>query len=116
MEQGVVIHFLPHIKKIKNKKIQEEKNDESLEDCLWLVVEDHKMTSGKVRGLKCIRLIKLAAQFWLTKDSTGENIFVWGKGTQIWMGKDKMRILEGLINFIKDLIAMKISFWSQFGC
>jgi hypothetical protein len=34
VEQGVVIHFLPHIKKIKNKKIQEEKNDESLEDCL----------------------------------------------------------------------------------
>jgi hypothetical protein len=47
------------------------------------VVEDHTMTSGKVRGLKCIRLIKLATQFWLTKGSTGENIFVWGKETQI---------------------------------
>jgi hypothetical protein len=32
------------------------------------------------------------------------------------MGKDSMRILEGLINFIKDLIARKINFLSQFEC
>ena len=33
------------------------------------------------------------------------------------MSKDSKRILEGLINFIEDLIARKfIFFWSQFGC
>jgi hypothetical protein len=32
------------------------------------------MTSEKVWGLNGIRLIKLATQFWLTKDPTGENI------------------------------------------
>jgi len=32
------------------------------------------------------------------------------------MGKDSMKILEGLINFIKNLIAREISFQSQFGC
>jgi len=41
--------------------------------------------------------------------------FYLGKETQIWICKDSMRILEGLINFIEDLIARKISFWSQFG-
>jgi len=36
--------------------------------------------------------------------------FIWGKEIQIWINKDSMRILEGLINFIKDLIAREISF------
>jgi len=31
------------------------------------------------------------------------------------MSKDLVRTLKGLINFIGDLIARKISFWSQFG-
>jgi hypothetical protein len=46
----------------------------------------------------------------LTKGSVGENIFIWGKEIQIWIGKDRMRILEGVINFIEDLIARKIDF------
>jgi hypothetical protein len=39
-----------------------------------------------------------------------ENIFIWGKEIQIWIGKDLMRILKGLINFIEDLIVRKINF------
>jgi hypothetical protein len=74
------------------------------------------MTNEKVRGLKCIRLVKLAIQFWLTKALWWKYVFIWGKETQIWVGKNSVRILEGLINFIDDLIARKISFWSQFGC
>ena len=41
------------------------------------------------------------------KSPTSENIFIQGKETQIWIGKDSMRILNGLINFIEDLIARK---------
>jgi hypothetical protein len=54
------------------------------------------MTSEKFEGLKCIRLAKLATQLWLT------NIFIWGKETQIWMGKDSIKILKGLINVIEN--------------
>jgi len=72
------------------------------------------MTSEKIR--KCIKLEKLTIQFWLTKGPIGENIFIWGKEIQIWIGKDSIRILEGLINFIEDLIARKIIFRSQFRC
>jgi hypothetical protein len=46
----------------------------------------------------------------LTKGPIGENIFIWGKEIQIWRGKDLKRILEGLINFIEDLIARTIDF------
>jgi hypothetical protein len=38
--------------------------------------------------------------------------FYLGKEIQIWIGKDLKRILEGLINFIEDLIARTIDFWS----
>jgi hypothetical protein len=31
-----------------------------------------------------------------------------GKEIQIWIGKDSIRILEGLINFIEDLVARRI--------
>ena len=71
------------------------------------------MSSRKVGGLKCIRLI---TQFWLTKALVSENIFIWGEEIQIWRGKDSMRILESLINLIEDLIGGKINFLSQFGC
>jgi hypothetical protein len=47
----------------------------------------------------------------LTKDLFGKNICIWGKDIQIWMSKDLMRILKGLINFIKDLIARKLNFF-----
>jgi hypothetical protein len=70
------------------------------------------MTNEKVRGTKRIKLTKLATQFWLTKGPIGENIFIWGKEMKILMFKDPIRILKDLINFIKDLIARKISFWS----
>jgi hypothetical protein len=33
---------------------------------------------------------------------------IWGKEIQIWIGKDSIRILEGLINFIEDLVARRI--------
>jgi hypothetical protein len=56
------------------------------------------MTSEKVEGLKCIRFEKLTAQFWLTKGPIGVNIFIWGKEIQIWMVKDAIRILKGLID------------------
>jgi hypothetical protein len=46
----------------------------------------------------------------LTKDLFGKNICILGKDIQIWMSKDLMGILKGLINFIKDLIARKINF------
>jgi hypothetical protein len=44
----------------------------------------------------------------LAKDSFGENIFIWGKEIQIWIGMDSMRVLECLINFIEDFIARRI--------
>jgi len=50
----------------------------------------------------------------LKKGLIGENIFIWDKEIQIWRGKDLMRILEDLINFIEDLIIREIDFWSQF--
>jgi len=37
------------------------------------------MTSKKIEKPNRIKLIKLASQFWLTKDFIGENIFIWGK-------------------------------------
>jgi len=70
------------------------------------------MKNGKVRGPKYTRLAKLTTQFWLTKGPIGENIFIWGKEMKILMFKDPIRILKDLINFIKDLIAREISFWS----
>jgi len=69
-----------------------------------------KMTSEKVRGPQCIRLANLATQFWLIKDPFGENIFILNKKIQIWMTKNSIRILEGLINFIEDLLVRKGSF------
>jgi hypothetical protein len=103
-------------KNIKRKfKIQEDIHEEGLEDCpswWWMT----KITSEKIGRPKCIKLEKLTIQFWLTKGPIGENIFIWGKEIQIWIGKDSIRILEGLINFIEDLIARKIIFRSQFRC
>jgi len=69
-----------------------------------------KVTSGKVGE----PMAKLTTQFWLKKGLIGENIFIWGKEIQIWRGKDSMRVLEDLINFIEDLIVREIDFWSQF--
>jgi hypothetical protein len=46
----------------------------------------------------------------LAKGSIDEIIFIWGIKTQIWIGKDSIRILEGLINFIENLIVRKINF------
>jgi hypothetical protein len=66
------------------------------------------MTSEKVEEPKCIKLTKLAIKFWLTNGLFSENIFIWDKEIQICIGKDSMRILEGLINFIENLIARKI--------
>jgi hypothetical protein len=37
--------------------------------------------------------------------------FYLGKKIQIWMSNVSIRILKGLINFIEDLIASKISFF-----
>jgi len=43
-------------------------------------------------------------------------IFLFGiKKIQIWIGKDSMKILEGLINLIEDLIVRKISFRVNLG-
>jgi hypothetical protein len=49
------------------------------------------MTSEKVGGPKCIRLIKLATQFWLTKGLFGKNIFICSKEIQIWIDKNSMK-------------------------
>jgi hypothetical protein len=49
----------------------------------------------------------------IEKDLFDENIFMWGKEIQIWMSKDMIRILKGLINFIEDLIPRKISFFKS---
>jgi hypothetical protein len=61
-------------------------------------------------------MYKINNQILIDKGLIGENIFIWGEEIQIWIGKDSMRILEGLINLIEDLIAGKIKFLSQFGC
>jgi hypothetical protein len=61
-------------------------------------------------------MYKINNQILIDKGLIGENIFIWGEELQIWIGKDSMRILEGLINLIEDLIAGKINFLSQFGC
>ena len=69
------------------------------------------MTSGQVGWLECSRLKKLTTQFWSIKDSFSDFfIYISGKEIQIWMIKDSMRVLESLINFIKNLITMKINF------
>ena len=76
----------------KKIKIQEDIHKESLEDCSnyrW----NTKMTNEKVGGSKCIRLEKLATQFWLTKGSIDKNIFILGKEIQIQIGKNSKRIL-----------------------
>jgi len=36
--------------------------------------------------------------------------FIWDKEIQIWINKVPIMILEGLINFIEDLIAREIGF------
>jgi hypothetical protein len=61
-------------------------------------------------------MYKINNQILIDKGLIGENIFIWDEEIQIWIGKDSMRILEGLINLIEDLIAGKINFLSQFGC
>jgi hypothetical protein len=61
-------------------------------------------------------MYKINNQILIDKGLIGENIFIWDEEIQIWIGKDSMRILEGLINLIEDLIAGKIKFLSQFGC
>jgi len=59
----------------RKSKIQEDIHEESQEDCpsWWWKT---KITSGKAGGLTCTWLTKLAAQFWLTMSSFGENIFI----------------------------------------
>ena len=67
--------FNPIKNKKKESKIQKDIHEKSLKDCpswRW----NTKMTSGKVGRQKCIRLTKLATQFWLKKGSFGENIFI----------------------------------------
>jgi hypothetical protein len=61
-------------RKIKSK-IQEDIHEENLEHCpsWWWKT---KMKGGKVGEPKYIKLVKLATQFWLTKSSIGENIFI----------------------------------------
>jgi hypothetical protein len=54
------------------------------------------------------KIDKIGTSVWLTKGLFGKNIFICSKEIQIWIGKNSMRILKGLINFIKDLIARKI--------
>jgi len=56
---------------------------------------------------------KISDSILIEKDLFDENIFIWGKEIQIWMSKDSIRILEGLINFIEDLIPRKISFFKS---
>jgi len=60
------------------------------------------------------KIDKIGNLILIDKGPIYENIFIWGKEIQIWIGKDLMRILKGLINFIEDLIARKINFWNQF--
>jgi hypothetical protein len=56
------------------------------------------------------KIDKIGNLILIDKGPIYENIFIWGKEIQIWIGKDLMRILKGLINFIEDLIARKINF------
>ena len=56
------------------------------------------------------KIDKIGNLILIDKGLIYENIFIWGKEIQIWIGKDLMRILKGLINFIEDLIARKINF------
>jgi len=116
---SIVIYFWSHkksrkkkIKKKENSKIKEDTHEESPKDCpswWWMT----KMTSEKVEGLECTRLTKSMTQFWLTKDPFSESICIWGKEIEIWIRKDLMSILKGLINFIEDLIVRKINFFES---
>jgi len=56
------------------------------------------------------KIDKIGGPILIDKRPIGDNIFIWGKEIQIWMSKVSIRILKGLINFIEDLIARKISF------
>jgi hypothetical protein len=55
---------------------------------------------GKINNLI---LIEKGSYWW-------KYIIFFDKKIQIWIGKDLMRILECLINFIKDLITRKNQF------
>jgi hypothetical protein len=66
--------------------------------------------------IKMYKINKISNPILTKKSFIGKNIFIWGKEIQIWMIKDSMRILVSLINFIENLFARKINFWSQFGC
>ena len=59
---------------------------------------------------KMYKIDKIGNLILIDKGPIYENIFIWGKEIQIWIGKDLMRILKGLINFIEDLIVRKINF------
>jgi hypothetical protein len=66
--------------------------------------------------IKMYKINKISNPILTKKSFIGKNIFIWGKEIQIWMIKYSMRILVSLINFIENLFARKINFWSQFGC
>jgi len=61
------------------------------------------------------KIDKISNSILTTKGPIGENIFIWGKEIHIWMVKDSMRILKGLIIFIEDLFVRKISFGVNLG-
>jgi capsule polysaccharide export protein KpsC/LpsZ len=61
------------------------------------------------------KIDKISNSILTTKGPIGENIFIWGKEIRIWMVKDSMRILKGLIIFIEDLFVRKISFGINLG-
>jgi hypothetical protein len=64
---------------------------------------------------KMYKIDKISNSILTTKGLIGENIFIWGKEIHIWMVKDSMKILKGLIIFIEDLFVWKISFGVNLG-
>jgi capsule polysaccharide export protein KpsC/LpsZ len=61
------------------------------------------------------KIDKITNSILTTKGPIDENIFIWGKEIHIWMVKDSMRILKGLIIFIEDLFVRKINFGVNLG-
>jgi hypothetical protein len=93
----------------RKSKIQDDIQKEILEDypSWWWRT---KMTSEKVGGSRMYKFGKISNSNLINKGAHWWNYFYLGKEIKLWIGKDLIRILEGLINFIEDLIGRKIDF------
>jgi len=56
------------------------------------------------------KIEKISSLILTNKNSITKKILIWEKPIQNWSFKNSIRIFQGLIEFIEDLIVRKISF------